>query len=70
VVDPVGSVDATQVPRYAGLTTFARLPRLEDVGRAAIAVVGVPFDSGVSYRPGARFDILEREALAHERPDV
>jgi agmatinase len=55
VVDPVGSVDATQVPRYAGLATFARLPRLEDVERADIAVVGVPFDSGVSYRPGARF---------------
>jgi agmatinase len=55
VVDPVGPVDATKVPRYAGLTTFARLPRLEDVQQADIAVVGVPFDSGVSYRPGARF---------------
>ena len=55
MVDPVGSVDATKVPRYAGLATFARLPRLEDVERADIAVVGVPFDSGVSYRPGARF---------------
>ncbi len=55
MVDPVGSVDATKVPRYAGLTTFARLPRLEDLQQADIAVVGVPFDSGVSYRPGARF---------------
>ena len=35
--------------------TFARLPRLDEVERADIAVVGVPFDSGVSYRPGARF---------------
>src|SRR6185295_11184048 len=35
--------------------TFARLPRLEDVPRADVAVLGVPFDSGVSYRPGARF---------------
>ncbi len=53
---PVGPADATATPRYAGLSTFARLPRLEDVGgRADIAVVGVPFDSGVSYRPGARF---------------
>jgi agmatinase len=52
---PVGPVDATVVPRYAGLATFARLPTLEQVGRADIAVVGVPFDSGVSYRPGARF---------------
>jgi agmatinase len=52
---PVGPTDATVVPRYAGLATFARLPRLEDVGRADVVVVGVPFDSGVSYRPGARF---------------
>ena len=52
---PVGPVDATRVPRYAGETTFARLPRLADVPEAEIAVWGVPFDSGVSYRPGARF---------------
>jgi guanidinobutyrase / D-arginase len=53
---PVGPVDASKVPRYAGLSTFARLPRAEDVpGRADVAVVGVPFDSSVSYRPGARF---------------
>lgn len=52
---PEGPLDALQVPRFAGPTTFARLPTLEAVGRAAIAVVGVPFDSGVVYRPGARF---------------
>src|SRR4051794_3981306 len=52
---PVGPVDATQVPRFAGETTFARLPRLADVPDAEIAVLGVPFDGGVSYRPGARF---------------
>ncbi len=50
-----GPADATRVPRYAGLATFARLPRLDEVPRADIAIVGVPFDSGVSYRPGARF---------------
>jgi agmatinase len=48
--DTVGPVDATLVPRYAGEATFARLPRQADV-----AILGVPFDSGVSYRPGARF---------------
>jgi agmatinase len=54
----VGPVDATQVPRYAGEGTFARLPRLDQVelgGQADVAIVGIPFDSGVSYRPGARF---------------
>jgi agmatinase len=53
--EPVGPVDATKIPRYAGPPTFARLPRLDEVGRADVAVLGVPFDSGVSYRPGARF---------------
>ncbi|WP_242907767.1 agmatinase [Actinomadura terrae] len=52
---PVGPVDATRVPRYAGDSTFARLPRLTDVPDAEVLVWGVPFDSGVSYRPGARF---------------
>ncbi len=51
----LGQVDAVQVPRFAGPATFARLPRIDEVDRADIAVVGVPFDSGVSYRPGARF---------------
>jgi agmatinase len=51
----VGQVDGLKVPRYAGLTTFARLPRLEDVDDYDVAVVGVPWDSGVTYRPGARF---------------
>ncbi len=52
---PIGPVDASVVPRFAGIATFARLPRLDEVEHADIAVVGVPFDSGVSYRPGARF---------------
>jgi agmatinase len=43
------------VPRFAGPATFARLPRLDEVERADIAIVGVPFDAGTSYRPGARF---------------
>src|SRR3712207_6090608 len=51
----VGPLDGATVPRYAGLSTFARLPRREDVPRCDVAVLGGPFDSGVSYRPGARF---------------
>jgi len=53
--DVTGPVDGQVSPRYAGLTTFARLPRREDVPRCDVAVLGVPFDSGVTYRPGARF---------------
>ncbi|WP_067669721.1 agmatinase [Nocardia miyunensis] len=51
----IGPVDATTVPRFGGPATFARLPRIDEVGAADVAIVGVPFDSGVSYRPGARF---------------
>jgi agmatinase len=51
----VGPADGRVIPRYAGLSTFARLPRLEDVAHADVAVLGAPFDAGVSYRPGARF---------------
>jgi agmatinase len=53
---PVGPVDSSRVPRFAGPATFARLPRLDEVGGSTdVAIVGVPFDAGVSYRPGARF---------------
>jgi len=55
MTEPIGPIDASKVPRYAGIATFARLPRLEEVGKADVAIVGIPFDSGVSYRPGARF---------------
>ena len=67
--DPVGPVDASVVPRFAGIATFARLPRLDEVQRADVAVAGVPFDSGVSYRPGARFGPAHvREASRLLRP--
>jgi agmatinase len=66
---PVGPPDASLSPRYAGIATFARLPQLRDVSHADIAVVGVPFDSGVSYRPGARFGPSHiREASRLLRP--
>jgi agmatinase len=53
--EPVGPADARVVPRFAGLASFARLPLLRDLERARVAVVGVPFDAGVTYRPGARW---------------
>lgn len=52
---PVGQVDGLKVPRFNGPATFARLPRIDEAAKADVAVVGVPFDSAVSYRPGARF---------------
>lgn len=51
----VGPPDGRQSPRYSGHATFARLPRVEDVRRWDVGILGIPFDSGSSYRPGARF---------------
>ncbi|HET9672718.1 MAG TPA: agmatinase [Actinomycetota bacterium] len=53
--EPIQPVSGTVVPRYAGAPTFVRLPELRDLDRCDVAVLGLPFDSGVSYRPGARF---------------
>jgi agmatinase len=55
VSTPIGPPDASVVPRFAGPATFARLPRADQVDSFDIAVLGVPFDAGTSYRPGARF---------------
>ncbi|GGC75599.1 agmatinase [Hoyosella rhizosphaerae] len=55
VDEPRGPIDSSRVPRFADVATFARLPRIDQVSRADIAVVGIPFDSGTSFRPGARF---------------
>ena len=53
--EPLGPIDPLVVPRFAGPATYARLPRLDQVERCDVAVVGVPFDGGTTYRPGARF---------------
>jgi guanidinobutyrase / D-arginase len=50
-----GPMDASRTPRFAGPPTFALLPRRDEVSHCDVAVAGVPFDSGTSYRPGARF---------------
>lgn len=55
--------DSRVSPRFAGVCTFGRYPRLEDVSETGTpgswppdwVVYGVPYDGGVTYRPGARF---------------
>lgn len=62
-------MDASKTPRYAGTATYAKLPRIDEVERADIAIMGVPFDTGVSFRPGARFGpTAVREASRLIRP--
>jgi len=41
-------------PRYTGLATFFRTPSAHDLGDVDIGLIGVPFDGGVTNRPGAR----------------
>jgi agmatinase len=66
---PVGPVRGTRVPRYAGDATFARLPAIDAVGDYDVAILGVPFDGGTSYRPGARFGPMHvRQSSRHLRP--
>ena len=43
------------MPRFAGSGSFGRLPEIDRVPDYDVAVLGAPFDSGTSYRPGARF---------------
>jgi agmatinase len=50
-----GPPDASKAPRYTGVRTFARCPSSTDWPNAGVAVIGVPFDTATSYRPGARF---------------
>ncbi len=47
-----------ELPHFAGINTFMKAPYCEDindVGQYDAAVMGVPFDGGTTYRPGARF---------------
>src|SRR5919106_6628846 len=55
-MDPrYGPPDASKAPRYTGVRTFARLPHVTDPAGVDAAIVGVPFDTSTSFRPGARF---------------
>ena len=45
-------------PAFAGINTFMKMPFCEDISKVGdyeAAFVGVPFDTGTTYRPGTRF---------------
>lgn len=48
---PLGGAD---LPRYAGRSTFMRLPQIDDPSEVDIALVGLPWDSGSTNRVGQR----------------
>jgi len=44
-----------ETPRFSGVRTFMRLPNVHDLQNSDVAIVGAPFDTGASFRVGARF---------------
>jgi agmatinase len=52
---PYRPIDARVYPRFAGVRTFMRLPHVTDLTGVDAAVYGIPFDTAVTFRPGARF---------------
>lgn len=48
-------LDAMIYPRFEGIRTFMRLPHVTDLEGVDFAIVGVPFDTGATFRVGARF---------------
>jgi agmatinase len=50
-----GPIDAMEYPRFSGIRTFMRLPHRTDLADVDFAIIGAPFDTGATYRVGARF---------------
>ena len=70
--------DSSKTPRFTGVRTFMRLPLVADLDGADVAIIGIPTDSAVSFRSGARFgpeairsaSVLLRPYNPHLRVDV
>jgi agmatinase len=48
-------LDPQVLPRFAGISTYARLPVSTNLEDVKSVFIGVPFDDATSFRPGARF---------------
>jgi agmatinase len=57
--------DSFETPRFSGVRTFMRLPNLRDLENADAAIVGAPFDTGASFRVGARFGPEGIRSVSH-----
>lgn len=54
-----------ETPRFSGVRTFMRLPNVQDLENADAAIVGAPFDTGASFRAGARFGPEGIRSVSH-----
>lgn len=52
-------------PRFSGVRTFMRLPNVQDLENSDAAIVGAPFDTGASFRIGARFGPEGIRSVSH-----
>jgi agmatinase len=57
--------DSFETPRFSGVRTFMRLPNVQDLENADAAIVGAPFDTGGTFRVGARFGPESIRSASH-----
>ena len=66
---PFKPIDAFKSPRFSQIATFMRLPHHRTAADLDVALLGIPYDGGTSYRAGARFGPREiRSQSAMIRP--
>ena len=54
-----------ETPRFSDVRTFMRLPNTRDLANADAAIVGAPFDTGATFRAGARFGPEGIRSVSH-----
>src|ERR687889_1450768 len=57
--------NSLETPRFSGVRTFMRLPDVQDLKNADVAIVGAPFYTGASFRAGARFGPEGIRSVSH-----
>ena len=57
--------DSFATPRFSDVRTFMRLPHVRDLTNADAAIVGAPFDTGATFRVGARFGPEAIRSVSH-----
>jgi agmatinase len=57
--------DSFETPRFSDVRTFMRLPNTRDLPNADAAIVGAPFDTGATFRAGARFGPEGIRSVSH-----
>ncbi|CAN5531111.1 MAG: agmatinase [Rubrobacter sp.] len=57
--------DSFETPRFSDVRTFMRLPNVRDLPNADAAIVGAPFDTGATFRVGARFGPEAIRSVSH-----